>query len=80
MAAGFNRDPMFQQQQDFIAKLSLRLGVRHRDASTARLQKKRGGHAGLAKTDNQHAFVVEIHQDSIGNWVIVIWNLKTPTR
>ena len=62
MAAGFDRDAMLQQEQNFIAKLGFRLRIRHRDASAARLQKKRRGHARFAETDDQHVFVVQIHQ------------------
>ena len=62
VAAGFDRDAMLQQEQDFIAQFGFRLGIRHRDAGAARLQKKRGGHARLAETDDEHAFVVQLHQ------------------
>jgi hypothetical protein len=62
VAAGFDRDPMLQQKQNFIPQLGFRLGIRHRDASAARLQKKRRSHARFAEANHQHAFVIEIHQ------------------
>ena len=69
MSTGFDRDAMLQQEKDFIAKLGFWLRVRHRDAGAARLQKKRGSHAGFAETDDENAFIVEIHkvQFVIGN-------------
>ncbi len=62
MAAGFDRDPMLQQEQDFIAKFGFGLGVRHRDAGAARLQEQGRGHARLAEAHDEDAFVVEIHE------------------
>src|ERR1700722_3694565 len=61
VAAGLDRDPVLQQQQDFIAKLSFRLRIRHRDPRTPRFEKKCGGHAGLAQANDEYTFVFQFH-------------------
>ena len=64
VSAGFDRDAVIEQDRNFFAQLVLRLGVGDRDLRASRLQKQSRGHAGLAQADDEHAFVVEIHEGS----------------
>ena len=59
--AGLDADAVIEQHGNFLAQLLVRLGVGDSDPGAALRQKQSTGHAGLAQSDHQHAFVFDFH-------------------
>ncbi len=61
MAAGFDGDAVFEEEQNFLAEFGFGLGVGDGDARSAGFEEKGRGHAGFAEADYENAFVFQVH-------------------